>query len=155
VQSQLNGSSRHPARIWLPVLIWIGVIALESMVGSSTNTGSLLYSAVVSIFGSVDSARFELFHHILRKCGHFFGYGILGYLWFRAFTLSLESSRLTCAAFAIGCTFAVASLDEWHQSFSSARTGQFTDVLLDTSGAVLLVAIALLAAARRREPRAV
>jgi VanZ family protein len=149
-------TTRHNLiRIWLPVLIWIGVIALESGFGSSANTGSMLYKAVAWIFGSVNLARFESFHHVLRKCGHFFGYGILGYLWLRAFTGSLEASRLTCAAFAIGCTFAVASVDEWHQSFSSARTGQFTDVLLDTSGAVLLVTIALLAAARRREPRAV
>jgi VanZ family protein len=145
---------RNLIRIWLPVLAWIGVIALESGFGSSANTGSMLYKAVAWIFGSVDLARFESFHHILRKCGHFFGYGILGYLWFRAFTLSLGASRLACAAIAIGCTFAVASLDEWHQSFSSARTGQFSDVLLDTAGALLVVTIALLASARRREARA-
>lgn len=128
---------------------------LESGFGSSANTGSILYQAAAWIFGSIDLSRFEFFHHILRKCGHFFGYGILGYLWFRAFTKSLEASRLTCAAFAIGCTFVVASLDEWHQSFSSARTAQFSDVLLDTAGALLLVTLALIAAARHREPRAV
>jgi VanZ family protein len=31
----------------------------------------------------------------------------------------------------------VASLDEWHQSFLPSRTGRVTDVLLDSSAALL------------------
>jgi len=141
-------------RFWLPVIAWTILIALESAVGSSANTGSVLYRVITAVIGQVDPGRFEIFHHILRKCGHFFGYGILGWLWFRAFTQTLRPAvRMKCASLAIVATFITASLDEWHQSFSSARTGQFSDVLLDTAGALLLVTIALVMSSRRHEPR--
>ena len=54
------------------------------------------------------------------------------------------------AGLAIACTFLIASLDEWHQSFSLARTGKFGDVVLDTCGALLLVSMAMVAIRRHR-----
>jgi VanZ family protein len=142
-------------RTWLPVAFWLGVIALESMVGSSANTGSILERVAHWLFGNFSQSRFDLVHHIIRKTGHFLGYGILGYLWLRAFTRSLDhTSRLKCALLAIICTFVVASLDEWHQSFSPGRTATFRDVLLDTSGALVLISLAMLTFARRPQQRA-
>ena len=103
----------------------------------------ILQSLLEWMFGDVDPGRFEVFHHILRKTGHFLGYGILGYLWFRAFIGTLQRwTPLACAALAIAFTFVVASLDEWHQSFLPDRTGQFKDVVLDVSGALVLVSMA-------------
>jgi VanZ family protein len=141
-------------RAWVPVILWTAIIIVESGFGSSANTGSILQKLAAWLFGHVDPARFDLIHHILRKGGHFFGYGILGYLWFRGFTRSLQNStRFACATWAIVCTFIIASLDEYHQSFSSARTGQFSDVLLDTCGAIVLIGTAMLMLQRRREAR--
>ena len=92
-----------------------------------------------------------MFHYILRKGGHFLGYGILGYLCFRAFVHTLKStSHITNAALAIVCASFVAALDEWHQSFLHDRTGQFQDVALDTLGAVALVSLATIFVSRRR-----
>jgi VanZ family protein len=137
---------------WLPVVFWSAIIALESAEGSSANTGSILETLAVWLFGHVDPARFAAFHHILRKSGHFLGYGILGYLWFRAFMRTLPTSRrLTCAFLAIACTFLIASLDEWHQSFSPGRAGSFRDVVLDTVGSFVLVSLAMAATTRRRK----
>src|SRR5690242_19404080 len=124
--------SRHFYAVWLPVIIWTAVIATESLIGSSANTGSLLLKLVTSVVGPVDSHKFEILHHIVRKGGHFLGYGILGVVWLRALLLSLRApDRAKCALLALLATFITASLDEWHQSFSSARTGKFSDVLLD------------------------
>ena len=140
-------------RTWLPVVLWTALIALESSYGSSANTGSILYAVATRVFGHIDRTRFELAHHLLRKTGHFLGYGILGYLWFRAFSRTLaHESRMKCAALATGCAFVIASLDELHQSFSPARTGQFSDVVLDTCGAVLLIGVAMLLARRTTFP---
>jgi VanZ family protein len=46
--------------------------------------------------------------------------------------------QLQAHGLAILATFLVASADEYHQSFLPNRTGQFSDVLLDSCGAVAL-----------------
>ena len=139
-------------RIWLPVVIWAGLIAGESSFGSAANTAPLLEDVVVWLFGQLDPASFDRLHTILRKGGHFVGYGVLGYFWFRAFSATCRNStRFLSAGLAIACTFLIASLDEWHQSFSPGRTGQFGDVVLDTSGALVLVSLAVVMIGRPRE----
>jgi len=40
--------------------------------------------------------------------------------------------------FAVASTFAVASGDEYHQTFLPSRTGLFSDVVLDTCGGILM-----------------
>ena len=138
-------------RIWLPVVLWTMAIAMESFFGSSRNTGSLLEGTLTWLFGQVDPAIFDRLHVVLRKGGHFLGYGIFGYLWFRAFSATFPNgTRIIWAGLAIACTFLIASLDEWHQSFSPARTGHFGDVVLDTAGALLLVSMAMVAIRRYR-----
>ena len=138
-------------RIWLPVVLWAGLLACESFFGSAANTAPLLENVVVWLLGPLDPASFDRLHAILRKGGHFLGYGIFGYLCFRAFSATFrKSARFLSAGLAIACAFLIASLDEWHQSFSPARTGQFGDVVLDTCGALLLVSIAAVAIGRYR-----
>ena len=138
-------------RIWLPVVLWTMVIAIESFLGSAGNTGALLEGTLTWLFGQVDPVIFDRLHVVLRKGGHFLGYGIFGYLWLRAFSATFPNgTRITWAGLAIACTFLIASLDEWHQSFSPARTGHFGDVVLDTCGALLLVSIAMVAIRRHR-----
>ncbi len=138
-------------RIWLPVVLWTMIIATESLFGSAANTGPLLKGALTWLFGAVDPVVFDRLHAALRKGGHFLGYGIFGYLWLRAFSATFPNgARLICGALAIACTFFIASLDEWHQSFSPSRTGHFGDVVLDTCGALLLVSMALVAVRRHR-----
>ncbi len=136
-------------RIWLPVVIWTSFIALESFFGSAANTGSILQAVMLWGFGEMDPIAFERIHAVLRKGGHFLGYGILGYLWLRAFAATLpKGRRYVWAGLAIACTFVIASLDEWHQSFSPLRTGHLSDVALDTCGAFLLVSVAIVALRR-------
>lgn len=139
--------------VWLPVLFWTLIIALESTLGSTANTGPILSGIFSWFFDHADPASLERLHGVLRKTGHFLGYGIFGYLWFRAFRATFpEKSRLFWACFALASTVLIASLDEWHQSFTSDRTGQISDVVLDGSGAFLLVAIATIMIGRSRSP---
>ena len=135
-------------RTWLPAVLWTAVIALESGFGSPGKTAPVLQQIALWLFGDMDPARFASMHHAVRKGGHFLGYGILGYLWFRAFTRVINSTQ-ACAGLAIACTFVIACLGEWHQSFLPSRSGQFSDVVLDTCGALLLVSFAMAVTARR------
>ena len=71
------------------------------------------------LFGEVDPVVFEsAWPLVLQKEKPLFGYGISGYLWFRAFSATFPNGpRIIWAGLAIACTFLIASLDEWHQSF--------------------------------------
>ena len=125
---------------WLPVAIGVGVIMVESTewLGSDHTSGPLRW-LFESIFGPVANVRWELLHHLIRKSGHFLGYGAMGLLWLRAWWLTLPHSRfLHDALLALLGTALVASFDEWHQSFLPNRTGSPWDVVLDCCGAIAL-----------------
>ena len=125
---------------WLPVVIGVGIIVVESteLYGANHTNGPLRW-LWETIFGPVANARWELIHHLIRKCGHFFGYGFIGVAWLRAWWMTLPHSRLLEDAFlALLGTSLMASLDELHQSYLPNRTGSPWDVLLDCTGALTL-----------------
>jgi len=143
--------SRHEAlkfwtSAWFPVLIGVIVIAIESTetFGSNHTSGPLrhLWEA---LFGAVTDPRWDVIHHILRKCGHFFAYGFIGLAWLRAWWMTLpRSDFFTDAALALFGTCLIASCDEFHQSFLPNRTASVYDVLIDCSGALVLELIVYL-----------
>lgn len=133
-------SLRDWLRIWLPVVLWIGVIALEStaLFGADKTSGPLrwLYQ---SVFGPVSNGQWDVIHHYIRKTGHFLGYGMIGLAWLRAWWMTLPRSPfIVNAILAVFGTGLVASADELHQSFLPNRTGLPSDVLLDCCGAIVL-----------------
>ena len=127
-------------RAWLPSFLWLGVIAIESSDWlSSHHTGRLLYPLFHWLLG-LTPEQFEPIHAIMRKTGHVVGYGTLSVLAFRSFRASTHQMHrrwsLAWARNAVVLTAAVASLDEWHQTFIPSRTGTIHDVLLDTAAAI-------------------
>jgi VanZ family protein len=131
---------------WLPVLIGVGVIAIEStaMFGADHTSGPLR-KVFEALFGPVGDWRWGTIHHYIRKSGHFIGYGALGLVWLRAWRMSLpELSFLSQAGLALIGTALVASWDEWHQTFLPNRTGSPYDVLLDCCGAAAMMGMAWL-----------
>lgn len=129
---------------WIPALIWIGVICVESTdMMSAANTGSILIAIVLRAFGHVNFEMLMEWNHVLRKIGHVVGYAILSWLLFRAWRATLPSpiGRLWAfpwARLAFWMTAVVASLDEFHQSFIPSRTGRWQDVVLDSTAALVL-----------------
>lgn len=137
-------SSRHSLKFWLsawlPVLLGICAILLESteFMGADHTSGPLRW-LFQAIFGPVSNARWPVIHALIRKSGHFFGYGLIGLFWLRAWWMSLRHSHfLKDASLGLLGTSMVASLDELHQSFLPNRTGSPWDVLLDCCGALTL-----------------
>lgn len=128
------------------MFLGICVIAIESTAyfGSDHTSGPLRW-VWEHLFGQVSDDRWDLCHHIIRKTGHFVGYGTMGLLWLRAWWLSLpRAGFLLDATLAVLGTALVASADEFHQSFLANRTGVPSDILLDCTGAVVLLLIAYL-----------
>jgi VanZ family protein len=74
--------------------------------------------------------------YFFRKGAHFFSYLVLGVLVMNALRRSgVEGFRL--CIFALGICVLYAISDEVHQLFVHGRSGQVTDVLLDSVGAVV------------------
>jgi VanZ family protein len=152
-------SFRILARNWWAVLVWLGVIRLESTdAASSDNTLGWLHTVLFFLFPHMNGGWVWQINYFLRKSGHFMGYGILAALVFlalrntnrdRLFPL-LSRSWGTClhdlwrmewVLLGMGVAVITASLDEIHQSFIPSRTGVWQDVVLDACGAAILQVI--------------
>lgn len=82
---------------------------------------------------------FYFVEFLIRKGTHFVGYGIVAllfYVLYRKLAWSLP------ALIAILTVFFIASLDELRQTFIPGRTGIFSDVILDTAGAICFILLA-------------
>ncbi|HEU5235075.1 MAG TPA: VanZ family protein [Terriglobales bacterium] len=149
-------------RFWIPVFLWLGIIAVESFGLSSSVTGGWLLKLLRWFHVHLSWQAFQELNHILRKTGHFTGYGILCVLFFRAWfhTLvsrsritrassaslvanALHSIRVRCALLAVNMTLITAILDEWHQAFDPRRTSSGWDVALDVTGGIIFLLFGL------------
>ena len=162
-------SLRDQAICWWPVAAWLVVIRLESTdYASSYYTFGLLYRVATAVFPHVDPNLLLTLNSVLRKTGHFVGYGILGWLVFRALRLSQfkrlrlmlhrrwgiffrDLWRWDWAAIAVLFTAVAASLDELHQATIPSRVGAWQDAALDTMGAVAAMVLVYFAARYRLE----
>lgn len=131
---------------WSLALLWMGVIfylssqsGLESAHLSSGFREKLL-SFLGLFFPAIKTASFDGFDYFIRKNAHFFAYLFLGILVYFAVTNSHWPKPFFTAM--IICVMYAAS-DEWHQLFVPGRSGQISDVLLDSSGALLGIIVCL------------
>jgi len=128
-------------RAWFPVGLAVLMIAMESTeyLGADHTSGPLLW-LWEHVIGPVNERAWALIHHIIRKTGHFTGYGIVALTWLRAFWMSLPRLNFfQAAALALLGTALTASSDEFHQTFLPNRTGLASDVVLDCCGAMTML----------------
>jgi VanZ family protein len=134
-------------KVWIAAGLWLTAIAIESTSYlSSEYTGRFLYPILHFLFG-LDRERFMVWHFYIRKAGHFVGYFVLSVLLFRAWKATLRLPAvwaLRWTGIALFMSAAVASMDEWHQSYLPSRTGAIKDVLLDSSAALVAQIVILL-----------
>ncbi len=137
----MNPDRKQLLKSWIAALLWMVLIAIESTDWlSSEHTSRFLYPLLHFLIG-LNLARFEVWHHYIRKCGHFVGYFTLSFFLFRAWRATLRLPwaprwALRWAAIAFSMSALVASLDEWHQTFIPSRTGAIRDVVLDSCAAL-------------------
>jgi len=159
----VQGRLQARLRAWLPVLACAMVFAVESTSSfGSDHTSAPLERAAEAIFGYGVGLHWGVIHFLIRKAGHFMGYGVFCLVCFRGFWIELQgvasrlARQLRAHSLAIAVTFLVASADEIHQSILPNRCGQFSDVLLDTCGGMalgLVVFIAMQAVEGLRQAR--
>jgi VanZ family protein len=138
-----------------PVVLWLVVIYVGSSAGlSASNTSRILRPLLLWLFPEITEPTLASAHFFVRKAAHFTEYAILALLAARAFLSSTRDGlrrHWPGAAFAL--VAACALLDEFHQSFLSARTGTVYDSLLDMSGGATALALLALTRHRRRKRR--
>lgn len=129
---------------YAPLFLWICVIfLLSSTLGGMSHTSRIIRPLLEWIFPYASPETITLYHAYVRKLAHFTEYAILGFLVWRAFRGSgKEFLRKHFYIAASALIVLIASIDEFNQSFNSARTGSIYDSLLDISGgaaAILLL----------------
>ncbi len=126
---------------WLPPILWgLAVIGMSGDIGSSQNTFGLL-KWLLSRFVTLQPAQIDTVNFYLRKTGHATAYGLMYFLWFRAFRGHLGVGPGRSFLYALGLCLLVSMTDEGHQSLTNFRGGSGYDVLLDLSGASLVALI--------------
>lgn len=134
-----------PAVLWCSVIIWMAIIFMFSaQTGDSSSDLSggftrFLAGLFVDGFEYMDAFAqenvIESFSYPIRKLAHFTEYLILGVLLFSAIKSHGKSNRFA-TAISIFISFLYAVSDEIHQYFVPDRACRFTDVMIDTSGAI-------------------
>lgn len=125
-------------RFWryAPLIFWIIVIFVASSnTGSMSNTSRIIRPLLEFLFPNISEIQLTAIHGYTRKAAHLAFYFILGALAARAFSSSLKDSlRQNWLAISFALVVAVASLDEFNQSFLTSRTGSIWDVFIDVCG---------------------
>lgn len=127
---------------FLPPIVWTGVVAWLSGEAWSAEGTSFLIPFIATLVPSADPDQLRAGLWLLRKAAHAAEYGVLGGLWWWA--LAREAPARWPVA--LGLAALTAAGDEFHQTATFSRTGSVVDVLLDSAGAS--VAIALLRSGR-------
>ncbi|MDQ0359822.1 VanZ family protein [Breznakia pachnodae] len=136
------------------VLIWMYVIfrfSASSGTESSSMSGWVVdfFYKIIELFtgknlqASLSAEHLATVHLLIRKLAHMFIYFVLSIsVMVTLFTFPLK--LFTRSLFSVLICFAYACTDEFHQLFVAGRGGAFTDVLVDTSGAILGVIFSLI-----------
>ncbi len=126
---------------WAAVVLWMALIfyfsaqVAEQSDQLSMGIADKIAETVENIIPGSGLAV-ENMNHLVRKNAHFFVYLVLGALTVNAFCSSgVFGIRGIAAAIAV-CVIYAAS-DEIHQLFVPGRSGQFTDILIDSAGAAV------------------
>ena len=152
---RINISVRKIIRYYIPPLLtvlWLCFIfgnSLKNGLDSGEQSGTIhrIANFIIHALGF----RGSISHAFIRKAAHFSEFAILaallGYnmLTFGLINLRKERKReLFIILTATPACFVFASIDEFLQRFSAGRAPQFSDILIDTSGALCATLIFLM-----------
>lgn len=108
----------------------------------SSGTSSSILRLFTTVGINPTSGFGEFLHLMIRKGAHFFEYGVLATLIYN-YVKEWITSRWVYV-YSVIISFLYACTDEFHQTFVPNRSGQITDVLIDTSGAIIAVILILI-----------
>ncbi|MEY2479303.1 MAG: hypothetical protein QOI04_230 [Verrucomicrobiota bacterium] len=127
-------------KYWLPVLIWLAVIFIDSTdLMSAEHTSRIIGPVLRWLNPGISDAAIAQVQFLVRKAAHLTEYAILAMLAWRAFRRNARLQRKMSILFVVVWCGAilVAVSDEFHQSFVASRTSSARDVMIDSLGAMI------------------
>ena len=140
---------RTRRRVWVA---WLAVAACTFLIlglggaeFGAAQTSRYMLPALRWIFPDLSIRTYLVLIVWIRKIAHVTEYALLGFLAFRAVWLSLQqqSALARVALLALGLAATVAMTDEIRQSFLPNRTSSPWDVMIDVSGALMAIGLAI------------
>jgi VanZ family protein len=133
-------------KYWLPVLIWLGVIFVNSSSAmSAEHTSRHVLPFLLWLKPGMSPQAIWISLVFVRKSAHLIEYTVLALLLWRALrsvSLLRTHTLIAFGAALLGSALFSAS-DEFHKTFVKSRTASGRDVLLDVAGALLGLLIAV------------
>jgi VanZ family protein len=122
---------------WAPPILWgMAILVMLGNLGSGRNTFFLL-QWLFSCFVVPNPAQLKMINFYMRKSGHAMAYGLMYFLWFRAFSGHAGYRPWRACLWPLGLSLCFSLMDEGRQSLYSSRGSSPWDVLLDRSAAGL------------------
>jgi len=81
----------------------------------------------------------DWWEYLIRKLAHMFEFGVLAFLLFRILGQTEKRHVNWNLFWAFAFTVMYSISDEYHQTFVPGRTGTYTDVLIDSVGALVAI----------------
>ena len=125
---------------WMAVILWmLFIFYLSAQPAEQSNQlSSGITQAIIKLLGKLVpgiEADLNSFSYFVRKNAHFVAYLVLGLLSSNALGKSKPYSLRSSLLILLICVMYAIS-DEVHQLFVPGRSGQVTDVLIDSAGAI-------------------
>ncbi len=140
-----------PSLKGLTIISWLAWMVVmfnfSSPKWGGTQTQGLIEQTLAWSFPAVldglSASHLDLINFLVRKAAHVTEYAILTVLGYLAWSVGFQQSDARSLQISLGCSVLFAIADEFHQSFSPGRSPQAKDVLLDTLGAMIAIALIL------------
>ncbi len=137
--TNINVYSSKKIILWILIILWMIIIFLFSSQNSEDSSrlsrGFLRNFILWFLPENINEDTVDFLEHILRKCTHMAEYAVLGVLisiqlrLYHAF--EAEWKKIWSAVFLV---MLYAATDEFHQLFVGGRSGQISDIFIDTCG---------------------
>jgi VanZ family protein len=127
-------------KYWLPLLVWLGVIFVDSTdVMSAEHTSRFIVPFLLWLKPNASPEAVATVQFIIRKCAHAGEYAVLALLLFRVAVCmtNLKWSKLVLYVSIWSICLFVAATDEFHQTFVKSRGPSIRDIMIDGAGAIL------------------
>ena len=134
---------------WLCVLLTMVMIfcfSAEDAEKSSQTSAGVIEDVLDTVLPE-DQVTPELVKKLqfpFRKLAHFGIFMLLGFCLSNAFEKTIRKKWYISYPCALICGILYAISDEWHQNFSSGRGPAFKDVLIDSAGVIIGIAVFVL-----------
>lgn len=118
------------------MIIWmIFIFIMSNTNGNGSSSQSNFFANIILQFINIDK---ETLTFLIRKLAHMSEYAILAlFTYYALIKIAFNKRIIFQITFLI--SFLYACSDEFHQLFISGRSGQFTDIIIDSTGCLIML----------------